>query len=81
MVAAFEAVHHQQYGFIAPEKRHIIESVIVEVIGGTAEVVDPEVEIATAMGAPETLAEVETFMAGASRSTGIYDRERLQREN
>ena len=77
MVAAFEAVHHQQYGFIAPEKRHIIEAVIVEVIGGAAEVVDPELELATAEGAPEALAEVETFMAGAPRATGIYDRERL----
>ena len=77
MVAAFEAVHHQQYGFIAPEKRHIIEAVIVEVIGGTAEVVDPELELATAEGAPEALAEVETFMAGAPRATGIYDREHL----
>ena len=27
MVAAFEAAHHQQYGFIAPEKGHIIEAV------------------------------------------------------
>jgi 5-oxoprolinase (ATP-hydrolysing) len=78
MVADFEAAHQQQYGFIAPEKGHIVEAATVEVIGGAAEVSDPEQALAAGIAAkPETLATVQTFMAGAARATGVYDRERL----
>ena len=41
IVAEFEAAHHLQYGFIAPEKNHIVEAVTVEVIAGAPDVVDP----------------------------------------
>ena len=78
MVAAFEEAHQLQYGFIAPEKRHMVEAVTVEVIGGAPDVSDPQLEIASEPGAPEVLAEVETYMDGAARSTRVYDREGLQ---
>ncbi len=76
IVAAFEAAHDLQYGFIAPEKKHVVEAVTVEVIGGASSVADPE---AGAGGgpAPEPLASVETYMAGSSRPTEVYDREAL----
>jgi 5-oxoprolinase (ATP-hydrolysing) len=78
MVAAFETAHHQQYGFIAPEKRHIIEAATIEVIGGAAEVADPELEVPAGAGGPDKLAEVQTFMAGAPRNTAVYDRDQMK---
>ena len=78
MVDAFEQVHQQQYGFIAPEKEHIVEAVMVEVIGGAPEVSDSELEASAADGPAEALAEVETYMNGAARLTRVHDRERLR---
>ncbi|HEY7688089.1 MAG TPA: hydantoinase B/oxoprolinase family protein, partial [Dongiaceae bacterium] len=43
IVAGFEAAHRQRYGFIVPEKTHIVEAVSVEVIGKTETVEDPEI--------------------------------------
>jgi 5-oxoprolinase (ATP-hydrolysing) len=83
IVAAFEDAHWRHYGFIAPEKRHIVEAITVEVIGGAPEVEEPEVEepelAAAAAGgaAPEALAEVEMFTAGAGHATRVYDRDHL----
>ena len=77
MVAAFEEVHQLQYGFIAPEKRHVVEAVTVEVVGGAPDVSDPQLEIASVPCAAESLAEVETYMDGATRPTRVYDREGL----
>ena len=78
MVAAFEEAHQLQYGFIAPEKRHMVEAVTVEVVGGAPDVSDPLLETASEPSAPESLAEVETYMDGAARPTRVYDREILQ---
>ena len=77
MVAAFEEAHQLQYGFIAPEKRHVVEAVTVEVAGGAPDVSDPQLEIASVPCAAESLAEVETYMDGATRPTRVYDREGL----
>ena len=78
IVAAFEAAHTQQFGFIAPEKQHIVEAVTVEVIGGAPEMIDPNLEAAGEAVTPETVAEVETYMAGAARRTAVHDRGRLK---
>ena len=78
IIAAFEAAHTQQFGFIAPEKSHIVEAVTVEVIGGAADVDDPVLETTDSAVAPEAVAEVETHMDGAARRTVIHDREALR---
>ncbi len=77
MVKEFEKAHHQQYGFIAPEKSHIVEAINVEVISGGTEVADPEIEMGSS-DPPVPLSEVETYMAGASHQTKVYDREAMQ---
>ena len=77
VIAEFEAAHHQQYGFIAPEKSHIVEAVTVEVIAGAIEVSDPALEMGPA-DPPAVVAEAETYMAGATRPTRIYDRETMR---
>ncbi|MFQ5783893.1 MAG: hydantoinase B/oxoprolinase family protein [Alphaproteobacteria bacterium] len=78
VVAAFEAAHHRHYGFIAPEKRHVVEALTVEVIGGAAEITDPEREIEADDVPAKHLAEVAMFTAGARHHTRIYDRETLR---
>ncbi|MEE8274023.1 MAG: hydantoinase/oxoprolinase family protein, partial [Alphaproteobacteria bacterium] len=77
IVAAFEDAHWQHYGFIAPEKRHVVEAITVEVIGGAPEVEDPELSAAADAAAPEALTEVEMFTEGAARASHVYDREQL----
>ena len=76
MVKTFEEIHHQQYGFIAPEKSHIVEAINVEVIAGGTDVADPELEVGAA-DAPAPLAEVETHMSGAVHRTKVYDRDSM----
>ncbi|PPR36892.1 MAG: Acetophenone carboxylase gamma subunit [Alphaproteobacteria bacterium MarineAlpha9_Bin6] len=76
MVKAFEETHHQQYGFISPEKSHIVEAINVEVISGGTDVADPELEVGPS-NPPAPLAEVETYMAGAAHRTKVYDREAM----
>ena len=78
MVAAFERAHHRHYGFIAPEKRHIVEAATVEVVGGAPQASEPVIETAPAGESVERLAEVETYMDGAARRTGVHDRESLR---
>ena len=78
IIAQFEATHQQRYGFVAPEKRHIVEAVTVEVIGDAPDVVDPELDI-EASGVPtDALTEVEMFTGDAIHRTRVYDRERLK---
>ncbi len=77
VVAEFEAAHYQQYGFIAPEKSHIVEAVTVEVIASAVEVADPEHEMKSSEP-PEALAAVETYMAGARHPTRLYDRKAMR---
>jgi len=77
MVAEFEATHHLQYGFIAPEKRHIVEQVTAEIIGGASEVEDAEFATDAGDAAAPSLAEVETYMEGARHATMVYDRDTM----
>ncbi|MEX2453183.1 MAG: hydantoinase B/oxoprolinase family protein [Rhodospirillaceae bacterium] len=74
MVAAFEAAHMQQFGFIAPEKSNIVEALTVEAIGGGLRVddeelaLDPDAEPATPMG------HAEMYAAGQTRRAPVFDR-------
>ena len=77
IVAAFEAAHRQRFGFVVPDKVHIVEAVSVEVIGVTETVEDPERAPRRASGAPEALAEIAVTMAGETRTAPLYDRETL----
>ena len=77
VIAQFEAAHLRQFGFIAPEKSHIVEAVTVEVIASAIEVADPELEMGPS-DPPAVVAEAETYMAGAKRRTRLYDRETMR---
>jgi 5-oxoprolinase (ATP-hydrolysing) len=78
IVARFEAAHRQRYGFIVPDKGHILEAVSVEVIGKTESVVDPVMEPRALKPAPAPKARVAMRAAGMAHDTAIYDRADLQ---
>ncbi len=40
IIAGFEAAHRQRYGFIVPDKGHVVEAVSVELVGHTGPTVD-----------------------------------------
>ena len=77
MVARFEEDHRQQFGFVSPEKSHIVEALSLEVIG--AGEADEEEAVSEAADAPlpDPLAEVEMFSGNESHSVPVYDREAL----
>ena len=77
IIAAFEAAHRAQYGFIDPDKPQIVEAVSVEAIGAGEPAEDPELSTPTGDAAPE-LATVRAYMAGEWRETPVYDRDALR---
>ncbi|GAB4354685.1 MAG: hydantoinase B/oxoprolinase family protein [Kiloniellaceae bacterium] len=77
MQQAFEAAHKQRFGFIAVERKLVVEAVAVEVIGHTEEVADPEREVDPNATEAEPLTRVEMVTGGARRDTPLYDRDAL----
>jgi 5-oxoprolinase (ATP-hydrolysing) len=73
----FEALHSQRYGFIAPEKRLLIEAVVVEVV---VKQNLPEEAIIDRKDdkKPVPVATVQMYTAGQWHSTPVYHREELQ---
>jgi 5-oxoprolinase (ATP-hydrolysing) len=77
MLAAFEAAHMQQFGFIAPEKSNIVEALTVEVIGGGQDVEDAELTIDPNAVAGDPLGHADMYAAGESRQAAVFDRDDL----
>ncbi|WP_225309241.1 hydantoinase B/oxoprolinase family protein [Hypericibacter adhaerens] len=78
VVARFEAAHRQRYGFIVPDKGHVLEAVSVEVIGKTESVSDPVIEPRALKPQPRSKARVAMRAAGTAHDTRLYDRADLQ---
>ena len=77
IVAGFESAHRQRYGFIMPDKAHIVEAVSVEVVGETESVEDPVLDAAPHEASPEPHARVRMYTGGAWRETPVFVREQL----
>jgi len=77
MQQAFEAAHKQRFGFVAVERKLVVEAVAVEVIGHTEEVADPERDSDPGAREAEPLARVAMYTAGARQDTPLYDRDAL----
>jgi len=77
MQEAFEAAHKQRFGFIASERKLVVEAVSVEVIGSTEEVADPERETAPGAREAEPLTRVPAHFAGQTHDTALFDRDAL----
>ncbi len=78
IVANFEAAHRRQYGFVVPDKAHIVEAVSVEVIGATDAAEDPEPAPAPRAAPAAPLATVPMMSAGARLETPVFDRDGLR---
>lgn len=79
IVAAFEEAHRSQYGFIDPDKAHIVEAVSVEVVGAGETAEDPLLPAAEARAdGPPRLAEVKAYMEGQWRPTPVIDRNAMR---
>ncbi|MGF1629687.1 MAG: hydantoinase B/oxoprolinase family protein [Kiloniellaceae bacterium] len=77
MQEAFETAHKQRFGFVAVERKLVVEAVAVEVIGATEEVADPERDVAPNATEAEPLARVAMYTGGARQETPLYDRDAL----
>ncbi|MBU7584690.1 MAG: hydantoinase B/oxoprolinase family protein [Nostoc sp. TH1S01] len=77
MQCQFEELHRQRYGFIAAEKRLIVEAVAVEVVEKHDA---PEEAVITRRDnkEPVALATVQMYTAGAWQTTPVYQRQDLQ---
>jgi 5-oxoprolinase (ATP-hydrolysing) len=77
MKREFEEVHRRQYGFVAADKRLIVEAVAVEVVRKTESLEEPVIARRTdALGSPVTT--VQMYTAGKWHETSVYKREDLQ---
>lgn len=77
MRAAFENTHKQRFGFIAPEKDVILETIIVESYGGRDAHEEPVVEKAVSH-APPPEATREIYSGGEWLTTPVYRIEALE---
>lgn len=74
----FEQAHRQRFGFIARERRLMVEAVSIEAVG-SGEAQQDETIRAENHGAPGAeLARAEVFMAGQWHSTPLFERSSLQ---
>ncbi|MFQ5774225.1 MAG: hydantoinase B/oxoprolinase family protein [Kiloniellaceae bacterium] len=77
IVARFEEAHRQRYGFVMPDKAHVVEAVSVEVIGETETAEDPVIETSPRSAPLTPSATTRMYAGGAWRATPVYLRERL----
>ncbi|MBD2593873.1 hydantoinase B/oxoprolinase family protein [Nostoc spongiaeforme FACHB-130] len=77
MQGQFEELHRQRYGFIAPEKRLIVEAVAVEVVEKHDA---PEEAVVTRRNdnKPVAVGTVQMYTAGSWQTTPVYQRQDLQ---
>ncbi len=77
MIRAFEGVHRQRYGFVMPEKAHIVEAVSIEAIGTTqqATAADHRVKLRQTALTPATAVSMRS--AGETRETPVFYRDTL----
>ena len=80
MEHAFNAQHQQRYGFITPGKSLVVEAVVIEALGGAADIDDPEL-----VGESQSLsgddgpnvATTRIFVDGSRINIPVIDRSRM----
>ena len=77
MIEGFEAAHRRRYGFIVPDKAHMVENVSVEAVGAMAEVEDPEIEAGDGTP-PEVLGRGRMFCDGGHLDAAVHARADLK---
>ena len=74
--ARFDAAHRARYGFSAGERRLIIESLTVEVIGGAGDVADSAAALDSS--SPERADSIRMHSEGAWCEVPLFDREAMR---
>ncbi|MCH7864069.1 MAG: hydantoinase B/oxoprolinase family protein, partial [Proteobacteria bacterium] len=77
MIGAFEDAHEARFGFVAPERRFMVEAVSVEAIGGGDRVVDPEIQDIPGVAPLRPRDVVSMYSENEWLKTPVYDREAL----
>ncbi len=77
IVADFERLHRQRYGFVVEGKRLIVEAVSVEVVGSTGVSSEAAFTTPDAGLEPVPLATTQLFSGGGWHEAPLYDRDRL----
>ena len=77
VIAGFEAVHRQRYGFVMADKALIVEAISLEVIGETDTVDDPLGDPAPRNAPLEPKARVPMYVSGAWQETPVHERSDL----
>ncbi len=76
MIAAFEAAHRKQFGFVFADKAIMVESLEVEAVGGGADIVEPEHSVTD--DAPEAHTDARVYTEGAWRRARVFLRADLK---
>ena len=77
MIENFEAAHRQRYGFIVPDKSHIVENISVEAVAAMASIEDPIIEAGHG-GPVEPLSITEIYYDGVHRPAAVHARDDLR---
>jgi len=77
MIDAFEGLHKQRFGFVAPERGIIVEAVSAEAIGLSVTTNDPEVQALPGVSGLRPRDTVRMYSDGKWLKTPVYDREAL----
>ncbi|MBK17864.1 MAG: 5-oxoprolinase [Rhodospirillaceae bacterium] len=77
IIESFNEAHRQQFGFVSPEKSHVVEALSVEVIGEGEILEDPVLPVDENAETPDALATVTMYSANENHDTPIYDRDQL----
>jgi 5-oxoprolinase (ATP-hydrolysing) len=76
MIQLFEAAHQQRYGFIAPEKKLVVEALSVEVIDTTTQIDEPAISIQREKPL-EAIATRLMYVSGTWCEVPLYQRDTL----
>ncbi|MGE4558783.1 MAG: hydantoinase B/oxoprolinase family protein [Desulfobulbus sp.] len=76
MRRAFEAAHKQRFGFISPERPLMVEALVVEAVGCTEPLVEPE--LPQSADSPRPRQQVPLWLEGEWRQVPLYRRGDLQ---
>lgn len=79
MVAAFEAQHRKQFGFVFENKKLIVEAVEVESVGGGAGLIEAENSLESLDHSPDKT--TQFFSGGTWQDAGIHFRKSLKPGN
>ncbi|MES9961492.1 MAG: hydantoinase B/oxoprolinase family protein [Sedimenticola sp.] len=77
MVASFEQLHRQQFGFVMTGRSLVVEAISVEAAGGGDPVEDPVLASDRTDGDPDPLGLVRMYSHGREHETPVFDRTTL----